>query len=72
MITETTYSEFDLTTGICTCCSEKSDEILIGDGRCIDCIEEEKFIEVTSKHLYCSRCGAMDSFDCSCIESDLF
>ncbi len=45
METQITYSEMDLETGICTCCSEKSDEILIGDGRCIDCIEENKFYE---------------------------
>jgi hypothetical protein len=49
MITETTYSEFDLTTGICKCCGEESNEILIDDGRCVDCIEEQKFIEQTMK-----------------------
>ncbi len=49
METETTYSEMDLETGVCSCCSEKSDEILIGDGRCIDCIEENKFYEQTMK-----------------------
>jgi hypothetical protein len=35
--------------GKCTCCGEKSNEILIGDGRCADCIEEEKFIKGTMK-----------------------
>jgi hypothetical protein len=49
MIQETTYSEFDLKKGKCTCCGERSNEILISDGRCIDCIEEEKFIEQTMK-----------------------
>ncbi len=47
MITETTYSEFELETGVCTCCLEKSDEILIDDGRCVDCIEEQKFYDKT-------------------------
>lgn len=28
-------------------CGEKSNEILKGDGRCIDCIEAEKFYEMT-------------------------
>ena len=49
MITETTYSEYELHTGICRCCGEWSDEILNGDGRCVDCIEEEKFYEMTMK-----------------------
>jgi hypothetical protein len=51
MITETTYSKFDLESGKCTCCADTTDEILIGDGRCIDCIEEEKFYEETMKGL---------------------
>lgn len=49
MKTETNYSQFDLKKGKCISCGEKSDEILIGDNRCIDCIEEEKFIEETMK-----------------------
>jgi hypothetical protein len=49
MKTETTYSQFGLKKGKCKCCGEKSNEILIGDGRCIDCIEEEKFIEETMR-----------------------
>lgn len=49
MIEETIYSERDLETGKCTCCSEQSNEILIGDGRYIDCIEDEKFYEETMK-----------------------
>lgn len=49
MIEETTYTPNDLESGECTCCNEQSDEILIGDGRCIDCIEEEKFFEQTMK-----------------------
>ncbi len=31
----------------CNC--EKSDKILIGDGRCVDCIEAEKFYEEIMK-----------------------
>ena len=52
MIEETTYSDFDLESGICTCCNEESEEILIDDGRCIDCIEEEKFINATQNTRY--------------------
>lgn len=47
----TTYSEIDLKKGKCTSCSEKSKEILIDDGRCIDCIEADKFFEETMKGL---------------------
>jgi hypothetical protein len=52
MIEETTYLQCDLQSGKCTCCSEESHEILIGDGRCIDCIEENKFFEMTMKGVY--------------------
>lgn len=48
--TETIYDGEDLVKGICKCCLEKSNEILEDDGRCIDCIEEEKFINETMKH----------------------
>ena len=51
MKTETTYSDCELKKGKCTCCGDLSMEILIDDGRCIDCIEEEKFIEQTMKSL---------------------
>ena len=49
MKTETTYSDFDIEKGKCTCCGDLSMEILIDDGRCVDCIEEEKFIDLTMK-----------------------
>lgn len=49
MKTEIIYSQSDLETGKCKSCSEQSSEILIGDGRCIDCIEEQKFFEATMK-----------------------
>ena len=49
MKTETSYSAFDLEKGKCKCCGEQSKEILIDDGRCVDCIEEEKFIDLTMK-----------------------
>lgn len=51
MITETVYDQSELEEGICTSCSEKSSEILIGDGRCVDCIEEQAFFEATMKGL---------------------
>ena len=49
MKTETNYNRFDLKGGTCTSCGEVTDEILIGDGRCIDCVEEEKFFDETMK-----------------------
>lgn len=42
---ETTYCPSDLEEGECISCREESNEILKRDGRCIDCIEEEKFYE---------------------------
>lgn len=50
MITERTYEKWELTYGRCKSCGEMSDEILIGDGRCVDCIESELFYEETMKH----------------------
>ncbi len=47
MKTETTYSKFDFEKGKCTSCDEKSKEILISDGRCVGCIEDEKFFDAT-------------------------
>lgn len=48
---ETFYDFTELTTGICSCCGEASHEILKGDGRCVDCIEEDLFIrESFSQH----------------------
>ncbi len=35
-----TYSEWDLETGICKCCGDESDEIVKGNGRCVDCIND--------------------------------
>lgn len=49
MVTQTIYDPHDLDHGQCTCCGETSDEILKGDWRCIDCIEEEKFIDMTMR-----------------------
>lgn len=51
MYIETTYSPFDLESGACTSCSEHSKEILIDDGRCVDCIEADEFYEETMKGL---------------------
>ena len=56
MITETTYSPYDLKSGTCISCGEKSDEILIGDGRCINCIECELFYKMTRLAYYVGLC----------------
>ena len=48
MVEERIYSQEDLHHGICNCCGEESDEIT-DDGCCIDCIEEEIFINNSMK-----------------------
>ena len=50
MIEEVTYFAEDLTHGICRCCGEESDEIDINTGICIDCLEEQKFYEMSMKN----------------------
>lgn len=47
MIATKIYHCNELSTGICSSCGEHSHEILIGDGRCIDCIEADRFYEET-------------------------
>ena len=47
MKTQTTYNENELDRGKCSCCGEVNDTIVIDDGRCIECIEEEKFYDAT-------------------------
>ena len=44
MITERTYMAADLHHGVCECCGHELDEIT-DSGVCVDCIEEELFIE---------------------------
>lgn len=44
-----TYSEWELETGICKCCSDESDEIVKGTGRCVDCINDIAFMEFELK-----------------------
>ena len=50
MTTETIYEPWELCYGVCSSCGEESDEILMGDGRCVGCIETEKFYNETMKH----------------------
>lgn len=47
MIRETIYLPSELQHGVCRCCREESDEIVTGDGRCVDCIEADRFYEET-------------------------
>lgn len=47
MIEETIYGPYDTEYGECTSCGELTDEILKGDGRCLDCIEADKFYQMT-------------------------
>lgn len=51
MITETTYSQSELDSGKCPSCGEQSNEIYPPDGRCVDCIEAENFMNETMKGL---------------------
>ena len=55
MMEETTYSPAELKKGRCKSCGEKSNEIVIGDGRCVECIEEEKFFNETMKGIGTQR-----------------
>lgn len=47
MIDETIYTPDELTHGVCSDCGEESDEIVKGDGRCVDCVEADHFYELT-------------------------
>lgn len=47
MIKETTYHQEELRHGVCRECGEESDEILKGDGRCVDCIAADILYEET-------------------------
>jgi hypothetical protein len=49
MESETTYHPSELKRGKCKNCKEWSKEIVISDGRCVECIEEEKFFNETMK-----------------------
>lgn len=52
MILEINYYPDDLEYGECRCCGEESAEIVKGDGRCVGCIEEERFIGMTMTQGY--------------------
>lgn len=51
MIQETIYHADDLHSGECEWCGEQSDELILFDDQhvCVDCIEEEEFIQATMK-----------------------
>ena len=51
MIIETIYHESDLTYGICESCGTETDEIVIDDGRCVDCIESIRFYNEVMKNV---------------------
>ena len=48
MIEERTYNIEDLHYGICESCGDESNEIT-EDGRCVDCVELEHFINMSYK-----------------------
>lgn len=50
MIEEVTYYPEDLMYGVCECCGEESDEIDINTGICIDCLDEQRFYEMSMKN----------------------
>ena len=52
---ETTYGRSELKKGRCKSCKEISKEIVIGDGRCVTCIEEKKFFNETMKNISTQR-----------------
>lgn len=47
MVEITTYSPADLTSGVCSECGQESNEIVVDDGRCVDCVEADKFYHLT-------------------------
>ena len=47
MIIETTYSESDFEEGKCSHCGDECETIVKEIGKCVDCVEEEKFFERT-------------------------
>jgi len=51
MIVETSYSPWDLKRGKCEDCGDISNEILIEENVCVDCVESEKFYQMTMKGL---------------------
>jgi hypothetical protein len=55
MIEKKTYYPSELKKDKCKSCREISNEIVIGDGRCVDCIEEEKFFNETMKNIGTQR-----------------
>ena len=49
METAANIKKLVLKKGKCKCCGQRSDQIVIDDGRCIDCIKEETFFEKIMK-----------------------
>lgn len=49
MIETRTYMADELEHGICAYCGQESDEILIGTDSCVDCIEAQRFYEMTMR-----------------------
>lgn len=49
MMTERIYHKSDLMHGVCEWCGEESNEIIINEGVCVDCMEERLFYEETMK-----------------------
>jgi hypothetical protein len=49
MIVEVTYQSSDLYRGKCSNCGEWTTTLVKGEGRCIDCIEDERFFDETMK-----------------------
>jgi len=54
MIYQTDYYDSDLSDGTCRSCNEET-RVVEGDGRCPDCIEEQKFYEMTMSGLNDNR-----------------
>ena len=47
------FNKGDLCSGTCSCCEEESNELIMHqNGRCLDCIFEEAFINSTMEGVY--------------------
>jgi len=51
MIETREYTSHDFEEGKCTCCGDFSEQIVIGKGMCVDCVEEIRFFEETTRGL---------------------
>lgn len=66
------YSEdLEFITDFCISCNDLSDEIVLGDGRCLSCVraaqeESDRMNGFIGSSVYCPFCGADSPDECFC------